>query len=375
MKQQSTAFLIDSDAISASRINEILSSMDGEVRLVGAARNLQEGMAAIQASNPHIVILEVNDLERGAREMELLLSRCPQSAAFVSSTAMRPEWILRLIRAGACEYLSRPVLATELVDAIKKVAKRRIVKNRNTGTVLSVYHPSGGVGTTTIAVNLAATLTAQGHTTALVDLNLSSGDVSAFLDLKPRYNLASVVPKMGQIDANFLKSVIAPHPSGVQVLDGPDHLGEASRITPELLQEVIGVLRTIFEYTVIDTGGELFGCNLATFEMSDRILFNTILSVPGLRTARRYLSTLAEEGFGPDRVKLVVNRYLPRDDIKVSDAEKVLGTKAYHTLPNNYAELMTSINKGVPLALYISRSSFSKSMDQLARQLCLDINS
>lgn len=378
MKQQSTAFLIDSDAISASRINEILISMDGEVRLVGVARNLQEGMPAIQAANPHIVILEVNDLERGAREMELLLSRCPQSAAFVSSTAMSPEWILKLIRAGASEYLSRPVLATELVDAVKKVAKRQLVKNLhrpNTGTVFSVYHPAGGVGTTTIAVNLAATLTAQGHNTVLVDLNLSSGDIRAFLDLTPRYNLASVLPKMGQIDASFLKSLITPHPSGVQVLDGPEHLAEAGRITPELLQEVIGVLRTIFEYTVIDTGGELFGCNLATFEMSERILFNTILSVPGLRTARRYLSALAEEGFGPDRIKLVVNRYLPRDDIKVSDAEKVLGTKVYHTIPNNYAELMTSINKGVPLAIYISRSSFSKSMDQLARQLSLDINS
>ncbi|ACH38849.1 Flp pilus polar localization response receiver ATPase TadZ, FlhG domain-containing [Citrifermentans bemidjiense Bem] len=373
MKQQITAFLIDSDTASASKINSTLMSMEGEARLLGAARNLQEGMQAIQASNPNIVILEVNDLERGTKETELLLSRCPQSAAFISSAAMSPEWILKLIRAGASEYLSRPILAAELIDAVNKVARRRTVKHApNTGTVFSVYHPSGGVGTTTIAVNLAAMLSAQGHSTALVDLNLYSGDVSAFLDLTPRYTLADVMPKAGQIDASFLKSVIAPHPSGVHVLDCPGHVAETNRITTELLQEVIDVLRTIFEYTVIDTGGELFGCNLATFNLSNRILFATVLTVPCLRTAKRYLTAMADVGLGPDRVKLVVNRYLPRDDIRISDAEKVLRTKAYHMLPNNYTDHKTSVNKGVPLALYLTRSSFSKSMDQLARQLCQD---
>ncbi|WP_051292912.1 AAA family ATPase [Citrifermentans bremense] len=375
MKQQTTAFLIDSDAASVSQINSTLMNMEGNVRLVGAARNLQEGMQAIQTSSPHIVILEVNDLERGTRETELLLSRCPQSTAFISSAAMSPEWILKLIRAGASEYLTRPVPAAELVDAINKVARQRTAKNlhaSNCGTVFSVYHPSGGVGTTTIAVNLAAMLAAQGHSTVLVDLNLYSGDVSAFLDLSPRYTLTDVMPKAGQIDASFLKSVIAPHPSGMHVLEGPTHMEEANQITTELLQEVIGVLRTTFEYTVIDTGGELFGCNLATFKLSDRILFATILTVPCLRTAKRYLTAMADVGFGPDRVKLVVNRYLPRDDIKISDAEKVLRTKAYHMLPNNYADLKTSVNKGVPLALYLPKSSFSKSMDQMARQLCQD---
>lgn len=377
MMQQITAFLIDSDATSTAQINKVLRSIEGNVRVVGTARNLQEGMQAIQASNPRIVILEVQELEKGIREMESLLSRCPQSAAFVSSAAMSPEWILKLIRAGASEYLTRPVSPPELIDAVKKVAKAQSTTRGPAGKggeVFSVYHPAGGVGTTSIAVNLAATLAAQGHSTVLVDLNLSSGDVSAFLDLTPRYTLASVIPKAGSIDASFLKSIVAPHRSGVQVLDGPDHLGEASRIAPELLQEVIAVLRTVFDYTVIDTGGELFGCNLATFEMSDRILFPTVLSVPGLRTARRYLGALAGEGLGPGRVKLVVNRHMVRDDIRIADAEKVLGTRVYHTIPNNYADLRISINKGVPLALYLPKSPFSKSMDQLARQLCLDSN-
>ena len=375
MKQQITAFLVDSDADSAKRIKQVLTGMEREVRLIGTARNLQEGMQAIQASNPHLVILEVSDLDRGTQEVEFLLSHSPQSTAFVSSPAISPEWILKLIRAGASEYLTRPVSPSELVDAVRKVVRshnaRRDVPGKK-GEVISVYHPSGGVGTTSIAVNLAATLAAQGAATVLVDLNFSSSDVSAFLDLAPRYTLASMIPKGGQVDASFLKSILAPHPCGIHVLDGPDQVREAERITPELLEEVIGVLRTIFEYVVLDAGGELAGRNLAAFDLSDRILFVTVLSIPGLRTARRYLGALAGEGFGPDRVKLVVNRHQPKDRIKIPDAEKVLGIKTYHTLPNCFEELRTSIVRGAPLAVSVPKSSFSLSVGQLARQLCSD---
>lgn len=372
--KQVTAFLIDSDAASTAHIKQMLGSMLGDVRLLGSARTLQEGLQNIQACSPHIVLLEVQDLERGARETELLLSRCPHSATFVSSATMSPEWILKLIRAGANEYLSRPVSGTELADAVRKIAKTHAVSRASEGSkgeVFSVYHPSGGVGTTTVAVNLAATLAAQGHSTALVDLNLVGTDVSAFLDLTPRYNLACMAPKAGQLDTSFLKSIMMQHSCGVEVLDGPNQPGEASRISADLVQEVVALLRTLFDYTVIDAGGELSGCNLSAFELSDRVLFTTVLSIPSLRTAQRYLRALTAEGYSSERVKLVVNRYLPRDDIRLNDAEKVLGTKAFHTLPNSYADLKSAMNKGMPLVNCFPKSLFSKSMDQLARQLCL----
>ena len=377
MRPQITAILIDSDVNSSKQIQETLRGFEGGVRLLAVASDLQAGMKVIQASAPQLVILEVKDVERGAREVEFLLSGNQQGAVFVTSDQKSPDWILRLIRAGAGEYLTRPVSASELNAALNKVAKLQGVKSGpagKRGEVISVYNPCGGVGTTTIAVNLATALAGQGLSTALMDLNLFGGDISAFLDLTPHYTLSSVMPKMGEVDASFLRSIIMPHPCGVQVLDGPINLGEASRITPELLQEVISVLRTMFDYTVIDTGGELFGCNLATFDQSDQILFAMVLSVPGLRNAKRYLSALAGEGFGPGRVKLVLNRYLPKDEIRISDAEKVLGFKTYHTLPNSYTEVRISINKGVPLVRHLPKSPFSKAMELLAGQLRLDGN-
>jgi len=370
---QITAFLIDSDTSSTAHISTSLMNL-GSVRVAGTANCLQEAMQAIQVSAPDIVILEVKELERGLKEVELLLSRSPHSTAFVSSAAVSPEWILKLIRAGAREYLTRPISSGELADAVNTVAKTRATTRdpvREGGEIISVYHPMGGVGTTTIAVNLAAALAAGGRSTVLVDLNLL-GEASAFLDLAPRYTLADVVPKAGSVDASFLRSIVTPHRCGVLLLDTPEQPAQAARIAPELVREVLAVLRTMFDNTVIDTGGEPFGRNLAAFQMSDCVLFTTVLDIPRLRTAKRCLGALAGEGLAPNRVRLVVNRHQARDEIRISDAEKVLNEKVYHTVPNSYQDLSHTINKGIPLTAHLPRSPFSRSIEVLTKTLCMD---
>ena len=225
------------------------------------------------------------------------------------------------------------------------------------------------MGTTTIAVNLAAALATQGKKVALVDLNLLSADVTTFLDLTPRYTLTNIAAKLGHIDANFLRSILVPHSSGVHVLNGPADVGEADGIAPERLQEVIALLQGMFKYIVIDTGGQLPGCNLGVFAYSDHILFNTVLHQPAIRKAKRYFAAMNNEGIGEDRLKLVVNRHIARDGTKISDAEKLLDTKVYQIVPNVYAEVKTSIYRGAPLASCYPRSQVVKAMDDLAQKL------
>jgi pilus assembly protein CpaE len=128
----------------------------------------------------------------------------------------------------------------------------------------------------------------------------------------------------------------------------------------------------MFTYTIIDTGGQLFGCNLATFESSDRILFVTLLTLPALKNAKRYLAAMNNEGLGSDKVKLIINRQIPKDDITVADAEKVLNTKALLTVPNTDMDIKTSINKGLPLVTCSPRSPVTKALEDLARRITLD---
>lgn len=373
--QSSLSFvIIDSDRHSRNAIEEVLKTITN-VRVLGSVADFQDGLRIIQKTPPAIVILEVGDLEKGIEQVKYLLAKFPNSSVFITASGNNPDWILRLIRAGAGEYLTKPIIAAELVDAVNKVSRLHNQQNHHTskkGAAISVYNPSGGMGTTTIAVNLAATLAAKGEKVALIDLNLFSGDVTSFLDMAPRYNLANVTAKIGQIDASFLRSVIVPHSSGVHVLNGPMDLVDANNILPEQLQDVIAIFQSIFSYTIIDTGGQLFGCNQATFACSDHILFTTVLNLPALKNAKRYLAAMDNVGFGADKVKLVVNRHIPKDDIKLADAEKVLNTKAYLAVPNAYADAKTSINKGEPLVSCFPRSPVTKAMDELAVQLVKD---
>lgn len=375
MKPKISIVLLESDDNARNDITEALKLCNGEVGILATPDDFQEAIQIIQASNPQIVILEVSDIERGVKETSYIVSHFPQTTEIVTAAKINSDWILRLIRAGASEYLTKPIIAAELVDAINKIIRQHDQhreQTSNKGSVISVYNPSGGIGTTTIAVNLAAKLAEKGENVVLADLNLFSGDVTTFLDLAPRYTLASVIAERGRVDANYLRGVIVTHSSKVQVLSGPEDIVEANRILPDLLQEVIGVLRTIYVYTIIDTGGQLFGCNLAIFNSSDQILFTTLLNLPALKNAKRYLAAMGNEGFDADKVKLLINRFIPKDEIKVADAEKILTTKAYLTVPNAFIDVKTSINKGVPLITCFPRSPVTKAIDDLASLLVLE---
>jgi pilus assembly protein CpaE len=202
-----------------------------------------------------------------------------------------------------------------------------------------------------------------------VDLNLFSGDVASFLNMNPTYTLSSITSNVSRLDASFLMSVMTKHSSGIYVLTEPVEVDETANITTEQINRVLAMLRTVFTYIIIDTGGSLMGCNSTTFESSDYILFNTVLSLPSLKNAKRYLTAMEKRGLRKEKIKLIVNRYLPRADIRVQDAEKVLDYKVFVTIPNDYNEVIASINKGLPVVNISPRSPVSISIAQLAELL------
>lgn len=367
--------IIDGDKRSRSVIEEYLKPFGHRVRVLGSVATLQDGLRACENTPPAVVILDASQLEKGIEEVRLILSRHPNTSVFVTACEKNPDWILRLIRAGASEYLTKPVNPAELTDAIKKAGRLHAMRSgepEKSGNVISVYNPSGGMGTTTIAVNLAATLAARGEKILIIDLNHFSSDVSAFLDLTPRYTLDSITANMNRVDATFVMNVIARHSSGINVLSGSEDIDGPVEIMAEQIREVISIVRNLFSYIIIDTGGQLMGRNMAAFACSDHVLFNTVLNLPTIKNARRYLPAMAGQGLTSGKVKVVVNRYMPKDDIRIADAEKVLNTKIYLTVPNAYAETKASINKGEPLVACYPRSPVAKAISDLAQQLILE---
>jgi pilus assembly protein CpaE len=372
MPQHISIAVINSNKASRDALEAHFQQIGDVVKLMGSTADFSDGMRILQIANPQVVILEINEPATGVDQIRQILARFPRISVFVTSAQKSTDLILSAMRAGAIEYLLEPVEFNDLADALQKVGRLWVARpadTTNEGKIISVYNPIGGMGTTTVAVNLAAALATGNEKVALVDLNLFSGDVSSFLDVNPTYTLSSVTSNIARLDANFLMSVMTRHSSGVYVLTEPLEVDETMDITPEQILRVLTLLKGVFSHVVVDTGGSLVGCNQTIFESSDLIFFNTVLNLPALKNAKRYLAAMEKRGLRKEKVKLVVNRYLPKADIRIEDAEKVLGHKVYLTIPNEYKDVIASINKGIPIVKMSPRSPFSKSIVQLCAQI------
>ena len=373
MPQHLSVLIIDNDREARQTIELLVEPVSDRVKICSSVADFGEGMHIIQSVKPLVVILGVSELETGLRQVRELLACFPRTSVFVATTQKNPDWILSFIRSGADEYLLKPIDKTELFEAFQKVGNLLLSNNNDhpaeDGRIITVYNPIGGMGTTSIAVNLAAAMVKHDNKVALVDLNLSGGDVATFLDVTPRYTLSSVTSNLNRLDASFLMSVMSRHSSGIYLLSEPLEVDETLAITPEQIQRILAFLKKVFTYVVIDTGGQLAGINETVFKHSDMILFNTVLNLPALGNARRYLSAMDKRGFNHDRTRLVVNRHIPKADIKIQDAEKILGRAVYAVIPNDYADMVASINRGEPIISHSPRSPVSKAIRDLAEKV------
>ena len=372
MPAQFSIVVIDSDKSSRDAIVSTLKTYSNAITLAGSVDNFTDGAAAIQNSAPDVVLLGVEDIEQGIKDVQNITLKYPRVSVIACSSQKNVEWFLALMRAGAVEYLLRPIAQEELKQSLQKVGRFLFPappEEMPAGEIIAVYNPIGGMGTTTVAVNLAAALAEEGTKVALVDLNLDAGDINTFLNVNPTYTLSSVTTNVERVDANFLMSVMTRHPSGPFVLTEPQEVDDAVNITPEQVQRILELLKRIFSYVVVDCVGQLAGCNMAIFGSANLILFTTTLSLPALKNTRRYLCAMERKGFGEDRVKLVINRYLPKSDIQIKDAEKVLARPVYQAIPNEYADVVASINKGMPVVKLLPRSPISKAIQGLAERV------
>jgi pilus assembly protein CpaE len=372
MSSHFSIVIIDQDKPSRDAITTSLRPYSESITLAGSVDNFADGAQVIEKSSPNVVFLGVDDISKGVKDVEVITLMYPRVSVIACASERNSEWILALMRAGAVEYLLRPIVQEELKNSLQKVGRLLFgmpVAGPSAGRVISVYNPIGGMGTTTVAVNLAAALAGENTRVALVDLNLEAGDVNTFLNVNPTYTLSSVTANVGRLDANFLMSVMTRHLSGPYLLTEPVEVDEAVSITPEQVHRILQFLKGIFDYVVVDCVGQLAGCNLSIFSDSHLILFTTTLSIPSLKNTKRYLNAMAGKGLGSDRVKLVVNRHSPKSGIQLKDAEKVLNATVFQAIPNEYAEVVNSINKGMPVVKLQPRSGVGRSILELAERV------
>jgi pilus assembly protein CpaE len=281
-----------------------------------------------------------------------------------------PELILRAMRAGIQEFVVCPPDASELASALDRVM-RRVPAEQQAGRVVAVYSSKGGVGNTSIAVNLADAF-ARNHPNgrvALVDLVVEGGDVRVFLNLKSAYHLGDLVEKLDRVDAELLSSLLTPTPGGVWVLPGPDDPELDDVLDANTIAAMIRQLRSHFAFTVLDCEHHLSERTLAALDAADKLVLVTQLNVPALRSTQRTLEISKRLGYASDKVMVIVNRFQQDDVLSIKDAEKVLGAEIFQSLPNDYQLATSALTKGVSLSQADPDSKLSLAFDKLASRL------
>lgn len=335
------------------------------------APNVGEALAHLRNEHIDLLIvplLEMDAVQLGAVDREVRRGR----AMFVIGTAPKadPDLILRAMRSGIQEFVLLPPDANELASAVGRLMRRQQVDTQR-GSVFAVYSGKGGLGNTTIAVNLAHALAAthKDGRIGLADLVVAGGDVRVFLNLKPAYDMGDLVEKLDRVDADLLHSLLTPSGGQVWALPGPDDPELESVLDANVTAAIVEHLRSQFAFTVLDCEHHLSERSVAALDAADRILLVTELTVPALRSTQRTLSLCRRLGYLDEKLCVVVNRHQSGELLTVADAEEVLQHPIYWKLPNDYRTASGALAKGVPISAYDSGSKLARSFTQLAAKL------
>lgn len=358
------------------------------VRNSGLRKKFEEIVAStegyqVQSSDnkhrPDLLIFEVGtDTEKEFRVIESLLNSNSVGEVFLTSENTEQSVLLNAMRIGVKECFSQPLEKQGVIRALERFKTRRKKsghqENVKSGQIIDVIGSKGGVGATTIAVNLAVSIaeTKKAQSVALVDMNMLFGDIPIFLALKPNYNWGEITKDIARLDATFLMNILSKHSSGVHVLPSPSHLNGNQAVTPETIEHLLSLMQGMFDFVVIDGGQSLNKTSLRILEMSDDVLLVSLLSLPYLANTNKLLTSFANFQYLPkERIKIVINRYLKKSQVSLKDAEDAINREIFWTIPNDYKTTMSAINQGKALPQFAAKSAVTRNLKELAATLAL----
>ena len=297
----------------------------------------------VQQSKPDVVVVSLDaDQAKALQLIGQVAAEHPSLPMLAISGRGDGQSILQALRAGAKEFLTHPVVLEDLLKALQRLTDGGAGSNGTPQAVLAGRgrrRARGGVGSTSIAVNLGCSLAQEpDHNVALIDLDLALGDADIALDMIPDHTLADVAQNIERLDMQFLRRTLSKHATGLALLPHPMHIEELSMIHEEHLQRAIGLLRASYTHLLLDLSKSFSVTDMTAMHMADVILLVTQLELSSLRNSVRILMTLGnEEGLG-DKVKVVVNRVgsdFLEGDISLKKAEEIIGKPIYWQVPND----------------------------------------
>jgi len=354
-----------------------------EVKKPGLRRKLDEIICSVEGMHVQmshdtrradLLIFELGiDIDKEFQHIRSLLNSDAAAEVFLISENSDHAVLMQAIKTGAKEFFTLPLKEEEVGQALKELKKKIKRANRKNspeiGQIITVVGSKGGIGTTTVAVNLAVNLAQKKsvQSVALIDMNMMFGEVPLFLEIKPGYHWGEIVKNISRLDSTFLMNTLTKHSSGIHILPSPGSLNGSASSAPEMMGHLIGFMQKLFDFVIIDAGQSANEITLKVLEMSDNILLMSLLSLPCISNTNKLLQTISDLGFLPEeRIRIIINRYLSKSEISLHDAEESIHKKIFWTIPNDYNTTMSAINNGKPLSEIASKAQITRNLNNLA---------
>lgn len=323
----------------------------------------------IVGQKPHLFLIDAaTQPDRAVSTVSDIVALDQQTLAVALLPADDPDLILRLLRAGACEFVRQPFTMEQLkptVERLQKASRLRGAQANGLNRVYGVMPSKGACGATTVAANLAHFLKrSSGKRVLLADLDPFAGTLSFLFKLQSRYSFLDVLARTHQLDSELWKGMVhSVH--GMEVLLSPENISEGLQDLNDA-SSILQYARESYDSVVVDCGGPYGDWNLTIATHCDELLLTTTNELPALQATQRTLSYLEHHGIPRNRVKLLVNRFSSEVGLSREVIGTALGTEVFHVLPSDYDAVQRGLIEGKPVA---PGSSFGKSLAQLGERL------
>ena len=385
MTEQIRVVIVDDIAETREHLTKLLS-FESDIEVVGAASSGEEAVDLTGKLQPDILLMDINMPGMdGIATTERVSATFPMTSIIMMSVQGEADYLRRSMLAGAREFLVKPFSSDELTASIRQVHVREKQKRgrmvvpsqdgggdaaKKRGRVVTLFAPKGGVGRTTLAVNLAVAMAGeQRQTVTLVDGSFQFGDVGVLLNLNPKNkSIIDVVADPSSTDDDLVDTTLINHSTGIKVLLAPPSPEMAELITVDQIRRMMTRLRETNDFTVVDLWPHFNDVSLALLDMSDVILTVLTLEITNIKNVRLFLEVAEQLGYG-DRLKLVLNRADSAFGIRVADVENSVGRKIDHQVVSDGRTVVYALNRGVPFVWSNSQAPVSEDILKISRAL------
>lgn len=364
-----------------------------DIELANTSMSAQEAIEVVRDLKPEVALIEYNlpDMN-GINLTEILRKDFPNTQVVLISQDNYTDIVLQAIRAGACDFITHEVSVKELSDVIRRAANLAFQDRQKTtlpampigggiqtqtgkganGKVITVYSGKGGVGTTTIAANLALGLmdVDSDAQVVLIDGSMQYGDVHLFFNELGQLSVLDLIPRLYDLDLQLVESVmLLNRPTGLYILPAPPRPEFAEKISGDHFSRILEFLRRYYDYIVVNTDSFISDPVLASLDAAEVVVLVTAQQINAIRNTRLFLDLWDAFGMTQDRIGLVLNRYDKDSPITVEKISERLKHAVSLTLPDDPEVTQRSDALGQPVLRSSKNSELAQSFLTLAEQV------